>query len=289
MIDVTYILSVNYSGSHMLSELLGAHSHCASIGELRNYRKFSETGHERTTESDFGANPVFAGLGDVPEAQWYPLIHRRIAENHPEVRMLVDNSKKPDWAARFLRHPEIRPHFVHLIRDPRALLRRWRLTFDSVGKRLRQRRKLILGDPARTGVALAGSDYQVWIYKWLVANRRISDFVRAQGRPGPVLTYHDLATRTEEVLRPLMADLGLDFEPGQLHFGSGRSFGTRKSEYVELSARSEIRLDLRWQEELPSAVQREVVTNPQVLAYLDELGLRFCDAGLTRHGAEPGR
>lgn len=281
MIDVTYILSVNYSGSHMLAELLGAHSRCASIGELRNYRKFLTSPEARTTVSDFGGNPLFAGLAAVPERNWYPLIHERVCATHPGVSMLIDNSKKIEWAEGFARDAGIRAHYVHLIRDPRALLRRWSINYDALGKRLRQRRKLALRAPDKILVALAGSDYEVLLYKWLLANRRISDFMRIRGSTGLVLTYRDLATCTEDTLRKLMPRLGLDFEVAQLHFADGKHYGTRKAEYLEMSARSEIRFDCRWREDLPTPVQQSVTRNRNVLAYLDTLGLRFCDAGLT--------
>lgn len=284
MIDVTYILSVNYSGSHLLAQLLGAHSRCASIGELRNYAKFTRTDNDRTTTSDFAHNPIFSGLDSVPESEWYPLIHSRVIAEYPSVTMLIDNSKKPEWAARFERNQRIRPHYVHLIRDPRALLRRWRNDYDTRRQLRRQRRKLVFRSPSKLGVALFGSDHEVLVLKWLLANRRITRFMRASGQPLRVLTYHDLATRTVEELTPVMSDLGLEFEERQLSFGMGKSFGTHKTEYAALTECSEIRMDLRWKNDLPMEVQRTVVGIDEVIRYLGELGLAFCEDGLTRHG-----
>lgn len=282
MIDVTYILSVNYSGSHLLSQLLGAHSRCASIGELRNYAKFTRTDNERTTTSDFAQNPIFAGLDIVPQSDWYRLIFARVTAEHPSITMLVDNSKKPEWAARFTRNQRIRPHYVHLIRDPRALLRRWRNDYDTHRKLRRQRRRLTFHSPLKLGVALFGSDDEVLLHKWLRANQLITRFMRASGHPLQVLTYHDLASRPADELAPLMAGLGLVFEDRQLNFGGGRSFGTHKTEYATLSERSEIHMDLRWKNDVPFEIQRAVVRNQAVLRYLDEIGIAFCDDGLTR-------
>ena len=39
-IRVILILSTPHAGSHLLSQLLGAHSACASIGKLQNFKKF---------------------------------------------------------------------------------------------------------------------------------------------------------------------------------------------------------------------------------------------------------
>jgi len=282
MIDVTYIFSVNYSGSHLLAHLLGAHAKCASIGELRNFHKFTSPGKDRSTASDFSRNPIFQGLGDVPQSEWYELIYPRVIAEYPEVTMLIDNSKKVEWARRFAADPRIRSHYVHLIRDPRALLRRWLNDYDTPHKRRRQRRTLVLRAPSNLGVALLGRDHDVLLHKWLLANRRITRFMEAAGQPSRVLTYHDLVTNTADELRVLTQGLGLEFESGQLNFGAGKSFGTRKVDYVAMSERSEIRLDLRWKEDLEPEIHEIVTANKRVLRYLQQIGLTFCSDGLTR-------
>lgn len=282
VVEVTQILSVNYSGSHLLAQLLGAHSKCASIGELKNLRKVRDPAHRRNLISDLARNSIYDDLVMRPESEWHEIIHARIAAAHPCVSMLVDNSKKIEWARRFVARADYRMRLVHLVRDPRALMRRW-LNLYSAARHMRQQRyKQLLRSGARMGVALFGSDEDVLLQKWLVANRRITQFIAASGCPAIVLTYHDLATRTEDELQRLMPELGLKFERSQLEFGSGRSFGTRKAEYVELNQRSEIRFDCRWKEELPLQVQQTIVGNKEVGKYLGEIGLAFCDNGLTR-------
>lgn len=282
MIEVTQILSINYSGSHLLAQLLGAHSRCASIGELKNLRKVRDPAHPRNQISDLARNSIYDDLVMQPEAKWYETIHARVSALHPSVSMLVDNSKKVEWAQRFVALPHYRLRFAHLVRDPRALMRRWLNLYSAPGQRRQQRYKQLLRSGSRIGVALFGSDEDVLLQKWLLANRHITHFVGASGCPALVLTYHDLATRTESELQRLMPGLGLEFEQSQLDFGSGRSFGTRKAEWVELNQRSEIRFDCRWKAELSVPVQQAIVGNEDVRKYLAEIGLAFCDDGLTR-------
>jgi hypothetical protein len=261
---------------------LGAHSQCASVGELVNLRKFSNPSHRLSATSDFVLNPMFAELQALTEEVWYATLIDRITAEHPGVTLLIDNSKKVDWARRFAMTPGVESRYVHLIRDPRALLRRWTRLYDSNRLRRRQRRELLMRSPKQILKSFFASDQEVLLLKWLRANQEIASFIRSQKQQSPLVTYHDLVTDTSSELDRIMQPLGMRFEPDQMNFGDGRSFGTRKKDYLEMTERSEIRMDCRWRSELPVEVQQMWTSYPAVSRYLESLGLAFSDDGLTR-------
>jgi len=282
MTELVFILSVNYSGSHLLAQLLGAHSRCASIGELKNYEKVIQPANPRHADSDLAQNPLYADLLSRDRESWYEILHQRIRAAHPAVDVLIDNSKKVEWARSFQHSKNYRIRYIHLLRDPRALLRRWLNDFQAPGLMRRQRLKLMRSNPARLPVAIAGSDHDVLLYKWLDANRRIAGFLKSSGKPHAVVTYHDLATRTADTLSRLMPAIGLEYEAEQLAYAAGTSFGTRKRAYVDMSARSEIRFDTRWKQELDSAALRAVDNCSALHAWLDRVGVQLGENGLVQ-------
>jgi hypothetical protein len=279
MARVVFILSVNYSGSHLLSQLLGGHSACAAVGELKNLRKFVvQTGPDKALH-DFSDNPIYDGLPLIAEADWHATLLQRIRALHPEVSVLVDNSKKTEWAERFVSNSKVIPSYIHLIRDPRALLRKWRKMYDTPAKVRRERHKLLFSLPPKLSMLTAADD-RVFLYKWLEANRRITAFIASQGQAGTAITYHDLSTSTESTLTAVMHRLALPYEPGQLDYGNGRNFGTHKKDYAALSSRSEIALDVRWKDDLPRQAQEMVIQDREVRAYLASQRIGFGEHGL---------
>lgn len=280
---VVFILSTNYAGSHLLTQLLGAHPRCRSIGELHNYRKYQDRPDERhSVVNDFAVNPWFAGLDSLSQMEWHQQVLQTIQSEQGEVNCLVDNSKKPDWAARFVNHSGIDARFVHLIRDPRALVRRWERTYETEEAKRSQRRRLARSSPRYLLKAFTATEQEIYLYKWLRSNQEISAFLARTGQTENVVTYRDLAVDTDNALRRLMPQLGLEFAASQLAFGEVEHKGTLKKEYLEQSRRSEISLDLRWQGELPRAQQQMIESNKDVACYLARLGLKLTADGLTR-------
>lgn len=279
---VIFILSTNYAGSHLLTQLLGAHPRARSVGELHNYRKFIERPDSRhSVVYDFAENSWFAGLGDLPPERWHATVGARVMTELPGVDTLVDNSKRVEWARRFVANTDFEAHFVHLIRDPRALVRRWGLTYDDTRKQRRQRIRVIRSRPHWMLPALFNDQEDVYCRKWLISNQRISHFLADCGQSANVVTYHDLARHTSSVLGGLMPRLGLAFDPLQLNFGEVAHHGTMKREYLEQSRRSEIKLDLRWQQEMTSDAIRRVSEHAGIVRYLAAHNVRMIDDGLT--------
>lgn len=279
---VVFILSTNYAGSHLLAQLLGAHPKACSIGELHNYRKQLERPDERRSViDDFAVNAQFAGLGELPIDQWHADIAARARQRTPALDTLIDNSKRVAWARRFIDNPRFPATFVHLLRDPRALVRRWQLAYDTTRKRRRQRLRVIKARPLWLLPALLNEQWDVYCCKWLIGNQRISNFLARQGQQKNMLTYRDLAVDTEGSLQYLMPLLGADYDPHQLRYGEVEHGGTLKREYLERSRHSKIDLDLRWRHELAPGQLRQITAHRGIRRYLGRLGVRMLDDGLT--------
>jgi hypothetical protein len=137
--QIAYILSTNYAGSHFLSLQLGSHSQCASIGELHHFRRNktrAKACYRCEKDSDC---PVFSGIQGKPVRQFYDGIFDNLATYDSRISTVIDNSKKVRWAGRFLDMPGYTRKYIHLIRDPRALVRRWLLNEDTVSKKRKVR------------------------------------------------------------------------------------------------------------------------------------------------------
>lgn len=274
---VVFILSTNYAGSHLLAQLLAAHSACAGVGELHNYEKFRGRGSRSgNVVNDYLTHPVFAGLAEVPVARWHPLLFERLRAGQPTLSHLVDNSKRPEWARRF---PPETAHYVHLIRDPRALVSRWLRTYDTAQAHGAQRRRV---RRQRPWLALRKLDpLDVYVQKWLLANQRISRFTARHSGIGPI-SYRDLALQPAATLGSLMPALGLEYQSRQIDYGAQDSaLGTRKRDYLDTNRQSRIELDLRWQAQLTASQRQRIEASAAIRRYLIRVGLALVDDGLT--------
>src|SRR5439155_18604497 len=160
MKTVVYILSNNYSGSHYLSLMLGSHSRAMHLGEVKQLRKAGERACYLCRDKDDCA--VLGGIGPDNWTDVYRIVFSRI---DPKIEVLVDASKNTFWAERFLSDDRYQRKYIHLIRDPRALVRRWVLTFQSRQQRLNQRLRLARQRPRLAMPALFGGTTGVYLYK----------------------------------------------------------------------------------------------------------------------------
>ena len=287
-VRVIAIMALPHSGSHLLSQLLGAHSSCLSIGELHNYDKLTNRERQGSGNviSTYAEDPVFENLGDLPVRDWHQTIITRAQRADPNLTTLVDNSKRVDWCASLLANDGLDVQPVLLLRDPRALLRFWRLRYDTPKKVRRQRTRHSLIAPSQALTLMTCSPLELYLRKWLIRNQQATRLLDQSGRSANFLTYHDLASQPERTLRRLMPLLGLDYEPSQLRYGEAEQKGTRKTEYQSASEASQISLDARWQTDLSAADAEAATKFPPLNAYLENLGLAFASAGLTRRNAE---
>jgi len=277
--QIVHVLSTNYAGSHLLALQLGSHSRCASLGELHHLRK---KGARRTKkvcylcESD-SVCPVLGGLDHLPVSAFYGRIFANLESHNPQVATVIDNSKKPRWASRFVAMPGYTQKYVHLIRDPRALIRRWILSYDTPAVKREMRIKTARRCWRHCWQILRGDEPNVYIWNWLYENRLITDFLRSNELDWQLVTYYDLVFRTDEVLSRLMAWLGLEYEPSQKEYWTFVHHGSVKPDYMRPAVAGAASFDQRWKTFLDEETQKRVVEHPQIRAYLGEIGLVLGD------------
>lgn len=279
---VVFILSTSYSGSHYLSLMLGSHSQAMHLGEIHRVRQGQHLKLEHLCFAcrDRDTCPVLGGIRPANAQNAYDVVFSRI---DPNVRMLIDNSKLArGWAKQLLHNDAYERRYVHLIRDPRALVRRWMLKRPSWITEVRRRWRMAQAFPQRLLAAAFADSTDVLTYQWLQLNRRITRFIADHHLDARVLTYHDLAVDPQGELRRLTEWLGLPHEPGQHRYWNFSHHGTQKAEYEWVKDQHTQHIDLRWQAELDPAVQERIARNADVQAYLSDRGLRMGADGLTR-------
>jgi len=283
--QVVFILSTNYAGSHFLALQLGSHSRCASIGETHHVERPAHRRRPLCSHCDDDAGcPIYQGVLEAPVDRVFHKLFENVEACEPAVSTLIDNSKKFDWAAKFIGSPDFSTKFVHLIRDPRALVRRWMLNYDTAAEK-RKVRWLTARRCWRNGLSvITGSETNVYLWKWLEQNRRITDFLRRHGLDHRLVTYRDLAADPHWELAALMPWLGLGHEEQQRLYWQFTHHGTVKPQYMKPVKGGY--LDQRWRHDLPESSQREVWSHRAIVEYLAELRIDLDDeSGLRRASA----
>jgi hypothetical protein len=271
---VLFILSTSYAGSHFLSLLLGSHSRTLHVGELSGIGTPKFEGGE----CYFQSGNVLEGLGQGDAPRIHEIIYSRV---DPAICVLVDTTKKISWAESFLPDHRFEKKFLHLIRDPRALVRRYGLASTPESRR-KIRWKIARKFPALAFSIWGAPESDLWMYQWLLENRKITRFIRQFQLDAKLVTYRDLATNQSAEVTNLMHWLGLDFEPAQLEYWNKPHVGSQKRNYDWVKEKKTQHFDLRWQTDLPAETQSRITENTRVRAYLGDLKLKFAPDGLTR-------
>ncbi len=276
---IIFLLSTNFAGSHYASLLLGSHSKIAHIGEAKRIRKSP------------GRKPVCNACGDAEHCRLFDgcsaenidQLHARAFDNlGPAIEALVDTSKQPRWAERFLGLSDYQLRFIHLVRDPRALVRRWALGNPTFRRRLRKRLMFMRQEPRLAWRVALATQHKVYMYKWLAQNRSITRFLNENQLEHRVVTYQDLAKEPARELELLMEWLHFKFEPDQIDYWKFEHHGSQKTEYEWVKKGQARFFDARWRESLSPEVSSSVVRHPGVARYVASLGLRFTEDGLTQ-------
>lgn len=274
---VVFILSTPYAGSHFCSLLLGSNSKAMHLGEIKILRKGSPDPKQR--ECYFKLGDALQDIGPDNIDELYDLIFSRV---DPHIEALIDTSKRIDgWADRFLDNNQYHRKYLHLIRDPRALVRRWSQS-STFNKRLSLRWRLIRTYPDMTGAALTAGKTMLYFQNWLMQNRRITDFIRRHQLDSCTVTYRDLALNTAAEVERLMQWIGLPFEPAQLEYWNFDHLGTQKRNYEWVKEKKTQHFDTRWKTELPAPLQTQIAGNRALNSYLTQIGVSLVDDGLTR-------
>jgi len=280
--SVVYILSTDYAGSHWLSLLLGSHSRTMHLGEIKRLKKpLGKQGVICTACQDSGSCPVMSGIGPENLDSLYDIIFSRI---DPQKEVLVDVSKTiHGWADLFLGNEAYQRKYIHLIRDPRALVRRYRLT-GSINRDIARRREIFR--QRRTfglGMAFSMDRNLVCACYWLAENQGITRFIHENHLDAMSVTYEDLARDTGRELQRLMEWIGLPYEPAQLEYWNVKHHGTQKETYNWVKEQKTRYFDLRWKEFLSEQEQGHIARDPRITRYLVEQQLELLADGLTRH------
>lgn len=286
---VVYILSTPYAGSHFLSLMLGSNSRSMHIGEVSQLGRpdLMETRRRCHICGDKDC-PVLSGIDQHNIHQIYDVIFGRI---DPKVEVLVDNSKPyRGWADRFLDDSKYQRKYIHLIRDPRALVRRW-MTKNPPEKQRRDRWKtvwkLVRAHPGLAPSIIRSDLSFVYMYQWLIQNERITRFIQQNNVDANIVTYHDLAKETPRELKRLTEWIGLEYQATQLEYWNFQHHGTQKPEYEWVKeAKTTQHFDARWKTFLKPEVATAIAANPASNDYLAKLGVKFVADGLTRTSPE---
>lgn len=276
-----FILSSNYSGSHFLSQMLGSHSQGVHLGELKNVYK--KGGFDKCYVCQGGDEcELFRGIHEQKKSDLYDFLFSRVDEN---VTFLVDASKKPKWFKDFVNIENYDVYLIHLVRDPRALARRWLMRFSERKIGLRERIKQIRKNPAKILKLLFVDDLIVCLYKWISQNRDIKNFIEETDFPYKRVTYKDLAINTDMTLEGICNWIGLAHEADQKEYWKFPHHGSQKEAYQWIKNQGGgSYFDQRWKSYLtPSQVQR-IENHKDLKVFLSTIDMDFSEEGLEHVG-----
>ncbi len=279
---VATILSTNFAGSHFLSLMLGSHSACMHLGEIRHRRRKHDSNDRKECWlcAEPEQCPLLRGIGIGDIGNVYETIFCNMA--NPGLRVLIDASKKINWARRHMHDDRFRMKYIHLIRDPRALVRRWCVSYETQHQKDRERWRGFLRLPELAWQWACGQEHEVFTYKWLYQNREISRFLTRHRLDALTVTYHDLAKYPQREVERICNWLGLEFEPAQIEYWNFPHHGTQKPEYQWINEQQTRHFDTRWREFLAPEILAWIERNQRVRRYLAELHLEMTDDGLVR-------
>ncbi|WP_461518304.1 hypothetical protein [Porticoccus sp.] len=280
---LVFILSSNYSGSHFLSLMLGSHTQGMHLGELKNVYK--KGGFDKCYVCKAGAScELFQGVSEHEKSRLFDFLFKRADE---KINFLVDASKKPRWFKDFSKSNEYDIYLIHLVRDPRALSRRWLMRFSEMDIGLRERIRQIRKNPAKIFKLLFCDDLAVCLYKWISQNREITEFIDGTGLPSKRITYKQLATNPDQTLGDICGWLGLEYEPEQKEYWRFPHHGSQKEEYQWIKSQGGgSYFDQRWRSYLTDSQIERIENHKDLNVFMKSISLGFSNEGLEHVGKE---
>lgn len=279
---ILFILSTSYSGSHFLSLMLGSNSRALHIGEVKRLRRQNKDSNKTGCFlcKDERQCPLLKGIFHERVDEIFDIIFSNI---DPHITTLVDTSKKPFWAKRFLDNNKYEYRFIHLIRDPRPYVRRMVLRYKKLGERLRIRKQMVRDFIYYSPNFLLKTDIDVYTYRWLKQNIDISTFLQENNLKFDLVTYYDLAHYTSNELKRLTEAAGLAYEPDQIEYWNFEHHGTQKLEYQWIQKQKKTNyFDLRWKEFFSPAINDRIFSNSHINTYLQSINISYHNNGLSR-------
>jgi hypothetical protein len=286
--NIVTILSTNFSGSHFLSQLLGSHHRARHGGEIKYLRR-EHRARSCLICPDPMTCPLIKGVSHQTIQDCYRLILTNFQERGEEVQTLIDTSKKVKWARQFLNREDYDYRYIHLLRDPRALVRRWTNSLTTTRQIWHTRYCSFRRSRPLNFKALLGNWTEVLIQKWLNENRGIDHFCSAHALPVLTVTYRDLCHDTLNQAYQITRFLGLDDDPNILNFWQPQHHGSVKHPHNRSRGTSTAGYhDLRWKQDLSEQVVHYITEHPQILAYLELKNLMLLEDGLSQRVAMNG-
>jgi hypothetical protein len=244
MVKIVFIASLSHSGSTLLDLILNAHPDVTSVGELKQLGRFARLEKpNRRLRCTCGAESLmtcefWTSVSALTERATGRAIGELNVENYADrrsfdadntalfeaiatvagTRYVVDSSKQVARLALLIKNPALDVFPIFLIRDPKGQICSCQKTSTGLAR--------LIGNYVRT-------------------NREIYDLVK--NRPHSVVRYEELVCNPELVLVPLMQQIGLAFEPGQLEWAS-RVRHNVGGNGMRRSSSSELKLDERWRD-----------------------------------------
>jgi len=281
---IVFILSANFSGSHFLSLLLGSHSKASHLGEVKNLVKIKNTNPELPASVESSRQcyicknnqecKITSGLHKLNKNQIYPTLFSR---HDPSITHLIDASKKTSWAKHFLENPNYKLKFIHLVRDPRALVRKWDLHYPNLTK---QKIKQFRFFPSKIPQLFWRPAWQTYSLKWVEKNYEIYKFTKKFHLDSKTITYEELAMNPESTLSSLMGWLDLDFEKTQIKYWEHEHHGTQKQKYNSNLEDNRSFVDIRWKKDISSIEQEKIISSPNILQLTSLLDLEINENGI---------
>jgi hypothetical protein len=272
---VVFILSSERSGSTWAGYVLGSNPGAEYVGEF--YRAWNDD--LRLPCAWCSANGIESCgiLGDVD--RFSPEEAVSVVLNRTSTRMIVDTSKRIDWAERLLPAPDLRydAFLIHLIRDPRG----W---YASTQRRRSGSRQILCED-------------------WLRENLAIRNFIELENVPSARVFYDEMAAAPEHSFSELCREVGLGFEPASLRYwtkphhafaangASSPVLGSapRKLDWMitgddafyEEKSR-QLFVDSRWREDLSEEDILAITEDPRISGFLQLYGRVLTSGGIHR-------
>jgi Sulfotransferase domain. len=207
----------------------------------------------------------------------YPSIFKRLPS---DVSIIIDASKKTKWAEYFLKNNEFDVKFIHLIRDPRALVLKWMKHYKGSKAELRERIKQVRNFPQNSIEIFSKEIEFTYALKWSQQNREITNFLLKNNLNSKLITYHDLATKPENTIKTITEWLNLQYENTQLNYWAHQHHGTQKPNYDWVKEKKGQFIDLRWKNELAEEAATKIARNKQVVQLISDLKLTLNINGL---------
>jgi hypothetical protein len=273
---VIFILSSAHSGSTWVGYVLGSTSHSAFLGEY--FRPWDSQARVPCTICAMRGLPsctVLHGAERLPGADAF-----RFAAARTGARILIDNSKRIDWAETFVGMADLECRFVHVVRDPRG----WVASTKRRGE----------GD-------LDGARAS-----WVAENAAFTTAAQRAGVRAITVCYDLLALRPASSWRRLFRFCGLRFDPRALRYweaehhgfaANGASdavvkaaggappghFATGDDGFYASRSQRDFHDD-RWRDSLSDVEQDAVRCDPGVARLLAQTGYRLTRTGIRRLG-----